>query len=137
MSFGSRLSTIVGRILGKSGKISPGVAPQPMIPSDIKIREDPDQSIVTRQTPGVNVLVITGKLCLGHCNALREHVRRLLSHGEKKGIVLNLENVSYVDSSGVATLLNAYMEAPGSRCGPETRLARAPGLQVENRLPGL
>jgi anti-sigma B factor antagonist len=70
--------------------------------------------ITTRDAGGVSIVSLDGRIVLGEeSNALREKVRSLLSEG-KKGIVLNLENVTYIDSPGLGTLVAAHHSA-GSR----------------------
>jgi anti-sigma B factor antagonist len=62
---------------------------------------------VTRQVGEVIILDVSGRITLGEGNVmLREIVRDLAEKGNKK-IVLNLAEVSYVDSSGVGELVKA------------------------------
>ncbi len=108
----SRLSTILARILGRGRRNRPSGSVEGaranVIPPPTRI----GPSIVARQTSGVNVLVVTGELYRGEaCDALREQVKRLLSHGEKERIVLNVENVSRIDNSGLGTLVKVYTDA--------------------------
>ncbi|WP_431683095.1 STAS domain-containing protein [Kitasatospora sp. KL5] len=64
--------------------------------------------ITTRQNGEVTILDITGRLTIGEGDyVLRENVRRALSDGSKN-IVLNLENVTTVDSSGIGELVSSY-----------------------------
>ena len=63
---------------------------------------------VTRQVGDVIVLDVSGRITLGEGNViLREIVRDLVEKGNNK-IVLNLGEVSYVDSSGVGELVKAF-----------------------------
>lgn len=65
-------------------------------------------TITTRESGGVTILDLNGKLILGdECGALREQVRQLLAANQKK-ILLNLANVSFIDSAGVGTLVASY-----------------------------
>ena len=67
--------------------------------------------ITDRVLKGVAVVTIEGRIVLGEeTNALRETVRTLLATGQKK-IVLNMENVTYVDSSGLGTLVASHASA--------------------------
>ena len=64
--------------------------------------------INSRQKDDVFVLDLSGRLVLGEgLTALREQVRDLVSRGGKK-IVLNLRDVSYIDSSGLGELIGAF-----------------------------
>jgi anti-sigma B factor antagonist len=54
------------------------------------------------------VLALDGRIVLGEeTSALREKVKSLLNEG-KKNIVLNLRNVTLIDSSGLGALVAAY-----------------------------
>jgi anti-sigma B factor antagonist len=62
----------------------------------------------TRQIGDVTVLDISGRITLGEGNVmLREIVRDLAEKGNKR-IVLNLGEVTYVDSSGVGELVKTH-----------------------------
>lgn len=64
--------------------------------------------ITARDVESVTVLDLDGKIVLGEeCNQLRERVKQLLG-SNKKRILLNLGNVSFIDSAGVGTLVSAY-----------------------------
>lgn len=64
--------------------------------------------IETRNVNGVTVLAPTGKLTIGVGDvALREAVHQALEAGSRN-IVLNLEGVTTLDSSGVGELVSAY-----------------------------
>lgn len=61
-----------------------------------------------RQVDGVSILDCSGRITLGEGSVvLRDAVRELLSKGNKK-ILLNLGDVSYIDSSGIGELVSAY-----------------------------
>lgn len=67
--------------------------------------------IVDRVVDGVAVEGLEGRVVLGEeSNALREKVKSLLAAGHKK-IVINMDKVSYVDSSGLGTLVAAHTSA--------------------------
>lgn len=64
-----------------------------------------------RDVSGVAVIDIDGRIVLGEeSNAFREKVKSLLAAGKKK-IVLNLANVSYIDSAGLGTLVATFHSA--------------------------
>ncbi|HKP85434.1 MAG TPA: STAS domain-containing protein [Blastocatellia bacterium] len=65
-------------------------------------------SIKDRQQDDVTILDLSGKITIGEGSVqLREAVRKLLDEG-KKNILLNLGDVSYVDSSGIGELVSCY-----------------------------
>jgi anti-sigma B factor antagonist len=64
--------------------------------------------IDTRTNGNVTVLDIHGKITIGEGSVeMRNKIRELLSAG-KKDILLNLGDVSYVDSSGIGELVSCY-----------------------------
>jgi anti-sigma B factor antagonist len=67
--------------------------------------------ITNREVDGVAVLVLEGRIVLGEeTSALREKVKSLIGEG-KKNILLNLSNVTLIDSSGLGALVTAYSSA--------------------------
>jgi anti-sigma B factor antagonist len=65
-------------------------------------------TINQRQEGDVTILDLSGKITIGEGSVqLREAVRGLLDSG-KKEILLNLGDVSYVDSSGIGELVSSY-----------------------------
>ncbi len=61
-----------------------------------------------RETGGATVVDLSGRITLGEGSAmLRELVRDLLDKGQKK-IILNLGDISYIDSSGIGELVSGY-----------------------------
>jgi anti-sigma B factor antagonist len=64
-----------------------------------------------REVGGVYVLDIAGRITLGSGNnELRDHVNKALEAGKKK-LLLNLTELSYLDSSGVGTLVGCFTSA--------------------------
>ncbi len=64
--------------------------------------------IETRTVSDVTIMDIHGKITIGEGSAeIRNHVRDLLQAGRKK-ILLNMGNVSYVDSSGIGELVSSF-----------------------------
>jgi anti-sigma B factor antagonist len=64
-----------------------------------------------REVSGVTVVEIEGRIVLGEeSNSFREHVKSLLAAGKKK-VVLNMSNVTYIDSAGLGTLVATYSSA--------------------------
>lgn len=61
-----------------------------------------------RQVGDVSVVDIAGRIVLGEGSAaVRDALRDLVSNGDKK-ILLNLGEVSYIDSSGVGELVAGF-----------------------------
>ena len=74
----------------------------------------------TRQVDGVTILDLSGRITLGEGSVtLRDSVRDLQAKGSKK-ILLNLENISYIDSSGIGELVSAFTSVKNS--GGELKL---------------
>jgi anti-sigma B factor antagonist len=64
--------------------------------------------VSSRQVNGVTVVDMMGRITLGEGSVvLRDTIRDLLGKGEKK-ILLNLGNVTYIDSSGIGELVSAF-----------------------------
>lgn len=64
--------------------------------------------VSTRQLDKVTIVDMSGRITLGEgSSSLRETVRDLLSKGQKK-ILLNLGDVSYIDSSGIGELVSSF-----------------------------
>lgn len=61
-----------------------------------------------RQVGDVTVIDVTGRITLGEGSSnLREGIRDLVGKGNKK-ILLNLGEVSYIDSSGIGELVSGF-----------------------------
>lgn len=66
-------------------------------------------NITERHQDTVLILDLEGKIKLGEeCSNLRQTLRSLVENGEKK-ILLNLEKVSFIDSSGLGELVASYI----------------------------
>lgn len=62
----------------------------------------------TRQVGDVVVIDVSGRITLGEgSSSLRDGIRDLLNKGQRK-ILLNLGDVSYIDSSGIGELVSGY-----------------------------
>jgi anti-sigma B factor antagonist len=62
----------------------------------------------TRQVDGITIVDLSGRITLGEGSVvLRDTVKDLLGKGQKK-ILLNLGDVSYIDSSGIGELVSAF-----------------------------
>ncbi len=62
----------------------------------------------SRQVNGITIVDMNGRITLGEgSTVLRETVKDLVGKGQKK-ILLNLGNVTYIDSSGIGELVSAF-----------------------------
>lgn len=62
----------------------------------------------TRQLDGVTIVDLSGRITLGEGSVvLRDTVRDVIGQGHKK-ILLNLGDVTYIDSSGIGELVSAF-----------------------------
>jgi anti-sigma B factor antagonist len=62
----------------------------------------------TRQVGDVTVIDISGRITLGEgSSTLRDVLRELTAKGDQK-ILLNLGDVSYIDSSGIGELVSGF-----------------------------
>lgn len=62
----------------------------------------------SRRVDGVTILDLSGRITLGEGSVvLRDQIRELLGKSEKK-ILLNLGDVTYIDSSGIGELVSAF-----------------------------
>ena len=61
-----------------------------------------------RNVDGIAVLDLSGRITLGEGSViLRDSIRDLISKGQRK-ILLNLGDVTYIDSSGIGELVSAF-----------------------------
>ncbi len=69
-------------------------------------------NVDTREVDGVVIVDLSGRITLGEDSSgkLRQTVRDLLAQGNKK-ILLNLGNISYIDSSGLGELVASFSTA--------------------------
>lgn len=62
----------------------------------------------SRQVGDVSVLDVAGRITLGEgSSALRDTLREMVGKGQKK-VLLNLGEVSYIDSSGIGELVSGF-----------------------------
>ena len=70
-------------------------------------------TLSSRQVGDVTVVDVAGRITLGEgASTLRDTVRTLASGG-KKNILLNLAEVSYIDSSGIGELVFGFTSVAG------------------------
>ena len=62
----------------------------------------------TRQVGGITVIDASGRITLGEgASAFRDLIRDLAAKGDKR-ILLNLSDVTYIDSSGIGEMVSGY-----------------------------
>ena len=70
-----------------------------------------DLNISNKQVGDVSVVALKGRIVLGEgSSSLRERIKSLLVDGKKK-VVLNMANVTYIDSAGLGALVAAHISA--------------------------
>jgi anti-sigma B factor antagonist len=61
-----------------------------------------------RAAGGVTVLDLSGKVVLGEGDVqIKERIKELLADGQRK-VLLNLGDVTYIDSAGLGALISSY-----------------------------
>ncbi|HEY0406708.1 MAG TPA: STAS domain-containing protein [Pyrinomonadaceae bacterium] len=81
--------------------------------------------IQERQAGDVTILDLDGKITIGEgSTSLRSAIRRLAEEGKKK-ILLNLQSVNYMDSTGLGELIASYTTI--SRDGGQLKLLQLSG----------
>ena len=64
--------------------------------------------LTTRQVGDVTVIDAAGRITLGEAaSTFRDKIRALVAEGQKK-ILVNLAEVSYIDSSGIGELVSGF-----------------------------
>jgi anti-sigma B factor antagonist len=64
--------------------------------------------MTTRQVGDVTVIDVVGRITLGEgASAFRDTIRELAANGKKK-LLLNLAEVSYIDSSGIGEMVSGF-----------------------------
>src|SRR3954464_5430858 len=67
-----------------------------------------------RRVDGVTILDLSGRITLGEGSVvLRDQIRELLGKNQKK-ILLNLGDVTYIDSSGIGELVSGFTTVTNS-----------------------
>jgi anti-sigma B factor antagonist len=65
--------------------------------------------MTNREVDGASVVALDGRIVLGEeSQALREKLKSLIAEGKKK-IVLNMDNIKYIDSAGLGILVAAHI----------------------------
>jgi anti-sigma B factor antagonist len=88
-------------------------------------------TMTTRALEQATIVDLSGRIVFGdEANLLRERVKKIINE-QHRPVVLNLRNVSYIDSAGVGTLVGLFTSAHSAGC--ELRLA-CPSPKVEHVL---
>ena len=67
--------------------------------------------MTSSEVDGASVVALDGRIVMGaEGNALHEKLKNLISAGKKR-IVLNMNHIEYVDSSGLGILVSAHLSA--------------------------
>ncbi len=94
-------------------------APARLPPEPLSDEEENNVALkmTSREVDGVSVVALDGRIVLGEeSNALREKVKSLIAAGKKK-IVLNMDNITFIDSAGLGTLVAAHHSAKSQGAG--------------------
>ena len=80
--------------------------------------------IVEKVIEGVMLVDVRGRITLGpETEALRSKLKQLIDSGQQR-VILDLGEVSYIDSVGLSTLVASYTSA--RRAGGDLKLLRLP-----------
>jgi anti-sigma B factor antagonist len=75
----------------------------------------------TRQADGITIVDLSGSITSDEGSAvLRSTIQDLATHGSSRNILLNLGEITQVDTSGIGELVNAYTSVRNS--GGELKL---------------
>jgi anti-sigma B factor antagonist len=88
-----------------------------------------DLTIIERQVDGVVFVDLDGKILLGESNRQLHDAVRLLVQEGKKNVVLNLESVTRIDSSGLGELIASF--ATLEKNGGKLKLMKMPSRVTE------
>ena len=67
--------------------------------------------VTIQEIDGISVVGLDGRIVLGEESAaLREAVKSLMAAGKKR-VILNMTNVTYIDSAGLGILVASYVSA--------------------------
>jgi anti-anti-sigma factor len=75
----------------------------------------PELTLETVRTPEEIIIRCTGRITSGTSDLLQSTVRSLIP--ETKCVVLDLTDVSYMDSSGLGAIIGVYLSAKRQHCG--------------------
>jgi anti-anti-sigma factor len=91
--------------------------------------------MTNREGNGVSVVALDGRIVIGEeSNSLREKLKSLIADGKKK-IVLNMDNIKYIDSTGLETLVAAHCSTknPWRIAAPVPSRRQVPGSAADHQ----
>ena len=74
----------------------------------------PELAVRTDKNADEAIVYGTGRITLGTSSLLQTTIRGLIS--ENKRILLDLANVTYIDSTGIGALVSVYLSASKGQC---------------------
>ena len=74
----------------------------------------PTLTLATEKTPTEATVRCSGRITMENADQLRDTVRKLIA--ESKRLVLDLSDVTYLDSSGLGMIVGVYISAKKARC---------------------
>jgi anti-sigma B factor antagonist len=80
-----------------------------LMPEDTAAQSAPQLTLVTSSEGDATVVRCSGKLVAGGTGILQTEIRRLIPG--RKRIVLDLTDLSYMDSSGLGSIIGLYVSA--------------------------
>ena len=85
--------------------------------------------IQEREKEGIVILDVDGRLVVGEaCSQIRERIQAVAASGRNR-VILNLKEVSYVDSTGLGTLVICYTTL--KKAGGELKLLNLSRRNIE------
>ena len=85
--------------------------------------------VAVRQTGDVAIVDLSGRITLGEGSGLvRDTIKDILKQGGRS-VLLNLQNVTYIDSAGLGELVGAYVSV--TNAGGRIKLLNAQGKVTE------
>ena len=84
--------------------------------------------IESREMKGAVVVALAGEVDLQHSPAVRKHLMELMF--ERRPVVVDLGAVNYIDSSGIASLVEAYQMARKNGTRFVLAAVSAPAMRV-------
>src|ERR1700675_2980423 len=75
----------------------------------VQERKNVALKMTNREVDGASVVTLDGRIVLGEeSQALRVELKNLVAEGKKK-IVLNMDNIKYIDSAGLGILVASHV----------------------------
>jgi anti-sigma B factor antagonist len=105
---------------------SSGAAPPPQLGASDQVSSTPFSVRIEESSPGASIVALAGELDLSTIprmeGPLFEQIR------QRPGVLVDLTKLSFIDSSGIGVLIQAFQESDGTRMrfviGAETQVER-------------